>query len=125
MSYLSLFRKNLAVLSSTLAEAANVSPKSIGKHIARDPKFFSGCQERDIRAGTYDFILARFSALWPQHLTWPDDIDRPAPSPIEPETLEWFLPRLKPREKADQLPADWPKGQPWPDDIAKPEETNG
>jgi hypothetical protein len=125
MTYLSLFRKNLAALSSALADAANVSPSSIGKYVARDPKFFASCQEKDIRAGTYDFILARFSALWPDHLPWPDGVDRPAASPIEPETLDWFLPRLKPREKADQLPSDWPKGQPWPDDIEIPENANG
>jgi hypothetical protein len=127
MTYLSQFRKNLAVLSTSLAEEAGVSASSVGKYIARDPKFFSSCQETDFRVGTYDYVVARFSAIWPEHLAWPEDIERPAASEIDPVTRDWFLPRFKQRGKiAASVLAEWPAGEPWPEDIAKPEAlTNG
>jgi hypothetical protein len=127
MTHLSQFRKNLAVLSTFIAEEAGVSASSVGKYIARDPKFFSSCQEKDFRVGTYDYVIARFSAICPEHLAWPKDIERPAASEIDPETRDWFLPRFKPRDKAAaSVHAEWPADQPWPEDIAKPETaTNG
>ncbi len=122
MTQLYQFRKNLAVLSASIAEEAGVSASSVGKYIARDPKFFSSCQEKDFRVGTYDYVLARFSAIWPDHLAWPEGIERPAVSEIDPETRDWFLPRLKPRDKvAASVHAEWPAGEPWPEDIARPE----
>lgn len=122
MTYLSLFRKNLSVLSTAFASAANIAPSTLGRYLARDPKFFDSCQTKDIRVGTYDFIVGRFSALWPSYLPWPDGIDRPAPSPIEPETLDWFLPKLNRNDPTtERLPTGWPKDQPWPTDIQLPE----
>lgn len=126
MTYLSLFRKNLAICCNLLAAEAGVAASSVGKYIAGDPKFFDSCQRVDIRTGTYDYVMGRFSAIWPDHLPWPEGVDRPAPSPVEPQTLDWFLPRLAPRDRSkDHLPADWPKDKPWPHDIAIPEKTNG
>lgn len=107
-TYLAKFRSNLDILSSALAEAAGAARSTIGKHVARDPKFFDSCQQKDIRAGTYDFVVGRFSALWPKELPWPEGVDRPAPSQIEPETLDWFRPRLE----AKTPPAETPTAKP-------------
>lgn len=120
MTYLSLFRNNLAICSATLAQAAGVAVSSVGKYIAGDPKFFDSCQKVDIRTGTYDFVMGRFSGIWPDSLPWPEGVSRPAPSQIEPQVLDWFTPRLSP-----SLPSDWPKNETWPSDIDLPEAING
>lgn len=126
MTYLSKFRKNLETLSALLAEKTGVSLSTLGKRLAGDPKFFANAQKVDFRVGSYDYVVGRLSAIWPENLTWPDDIDRPAPSEIEPTTRDWVNARLADGEaETKKTPDGWPDGQAWPSDIALPEKTNG
>ncbi|MEW5421921.1 hypothetical protein HNS03_08370 [Amorphus sp. 3PC139-8] len=78
---------------------------------------------RDLRAGTYDAVAARFAALWPADVEWPSDIDRPEPAEVEEDTLVLVTRRLRSRAHGSNVAAihpDWPDGHPWPNDIPLP-----
>lgn len=50
---------------------------------------FSQSMDRaDMRAGTYDKIMSRFSAIWPDDAEWPAGIDRPEPALLDENTLK-------------------------------------
>lgn len=48
-----------------------------------DSAFVRRLPETSMNIRTYDQIMGRISALWPNDLEWPADVPRPEPLPIE------------------------------------------
>lgn len=59
-------------------------PSILGQIVKNDGNWVSDYRSKDIRIGTYDRVVSRLSAIWPDHVAWPDDVPRPEPAQIEP-----------------------------------------
>lgn len=75
--------KRLDALTNLLDEAG-LAPSRLGKIVKNDGNWVKDYRDRNIRVDTYDMVVAKISALWPDHIAWPADVPRPAPSAIEP-----------------------------------------
>lgn len=77
-------RHNLTVLLEAFEKETGLAPTYIGI-IARggDPKFCRSYLEKDFGFESYDIVVSRLSALWPDSAVWPDSVPRLAPAPIE------------------------------------------
>ncbi|MGS4945162.1 hypothetical protein ACVDG3_06760 [Meridianimarinicoccus sp. RP-17] len=74
-------QQQLTVLADTLASHDGVTHFAISQRLLGRGDFFKHLRKpgRDIRFGTYDRLLRKFSERWPADLEWPADIPRPAP----------------------------------------------
>lgn len=117
MAYLNRFRSGLATLFDIYGEATGRRLSNISFMVANDPKFGASFRDRDMRVGTYDLVTARFSAIWPPDLPWPEGIERPAPAEL-PEDVQRLLER---RARVPDSEHVWPADKPWPADIPRPD----
>lgn len=117
MSQLETLRGNITRLFDAYCEATGAGRVALSVQVARDPKFVKSYLERDMRIGTYDMVVSRFSAIWPQSLPWPEGISRPAPYEASDDDDG-------PRAPRSRLHPEWPAGVPWPEDIPLPETVN-
>lgn len=104
---LDVARERLTTLFDAYRVHTGLAPTFIGI-IARggDPKFFRSYMAQDFGFRSYDTVVSRFSAIWPDDLPWPADVPRQAPAAIEPEMLEELTSRLARLGKASTaLPA--------------------
>lgn len=87
---------------------------------------FSQSMDRaDMRDGTYDKIMSRFSAIWPDDAEWPAGIDRPEPAALDETTLKLVSEAIRPMAKSfSGIHPEWPPDKPWPSDIPKPSAAN-
>lgn len=116
MSQLEILRSNIARLFDAYCTATGASPSAVSVAVSNDNKFVKTFRERDMRVGTYDLVVSRFSAIWPEGAAWPDGVDRPAPAVDAQAPARG---RLQPT-----IHPEWPEGVPWPADIPKPETVN-
>lgn len=114
MTYLELFRTQFAELFRTYVEATRTPKTVVSQVVAGYHSFYLNCARTDFAAGKFDTILARFSAIWPADLPWPEGIERPAPAELSDEAIQL----LDGRARAGV--SDWPADQPWPADIPRP-----
>lgn len=79
-------QQQLLTLSEILASHENVTHFAISHRFLGRGDFFQKLRlpDRDIRFGTYERMLGKFSSAWPDDLEWPSDIPRP-PKPEKPE----------------------------------------
>lgn len=78
MSVLNSSRDRLLRLASVYAEARGLSLSRVSTLAANDGKLLGRLQVgRDCTLGTYDQMLAWFSANWPADLAWPEGVERP------------------------------------------------
>lgn len=77
-------RQNLTALLQAFERETGLAPTYIGI-VARggDPKFCRSYLENDFGFESYDVVVSRLSALWPEGAEWPDGVPRLAPAPIE------------------------------------------
>lgn len=97
---LSQMRANLAKVFESYREATGFSATFCTEVACGDPKFYRSYQEKDFRVGTYDKVLGRLSAVWPDGAQWPDGIGRP--EPIDPgESIRAEIAARNSKEAAD------------------------
>lgn len=113
MSQLEILRGNITRLFDAYCSATGAGRVALSVIVARDPKFVKSYLTRDMRIGTYDLVVSRFSEIWPPNLKWPEGIQRPATAPAHENDgpHSWVHP-------------EWPADAPWPADIPKPENVN-
>lgn len=68
--------------------------------LAGDKAFVSRYRKSNLTFGTYDMVVGRASALWPEGAAWPADVPRPEPAPVPPELRAEFDRRTKPEMEA-------------------------
>ena len=114
-------RERLATLLAGYGAATGFPETLVGKIARGDPKCAAAFRSRDFLHGSYDLVVSRLSALWPEGAEWPADVPRQAPAVIEPEILQLIADRRDrkastPRPAAEPLP----EGAEWPADIPRP-----
>lgn len=72
-------KDQLLILSEILAAHDGVTHWAISMRLPGRGDFFKQLRKpgRDIRFGTYDRLLRKFSEVWPSDLEWPANIPRP------------------------------------------------
>jgi len=116
---LSTSRARLTKLMGTYAAATGFPVSFVGLITRGERKFALEYLERDFLHGTYDMIVSRLSALWPDENTpWPEDIPRLAPADIPDDVAELIAER---KAKMSGKPIVLPSGNPWPEDIPRPD----
>ena len=84
-------RRDISLLMQTLVEATNLPPTHVAKFSAFDPKFFRTYLTKNFTVGTYDLIVGRLSAVWPEAVVaWPYLVPRVRPAEVKPEEAEDF-----------------------------------
>ena len=71
----------------------------------------------DMRAGTYDKLMSRFSAIWPNGVAWPEGVERPEPAVLDAQTIKLMNDT---RRAVSGIHPEWPADEQWPSDIPKP-----
>jgi hypothetical protein len=76
-----ILRAHLLSLIAAFSAASDRAESTVAQVAAGDWRFFTHLRaSKGFRVGTYDRVVAWFSANWPEGAVWPDDIDRPAPN---------------------------------------------
>jgi hypothetical protein len=71
----------LIELANALAEHQGVTHWAISMRLAGRGDLFSKLERgADVRMGTYERLLRKFSACWPEDLAWPEGVPRPDPA---------------------------------------------
>lgn len=98
---LDVARQNLTALLEAFERATGLAPTYIGI-IARggDPKFCRSYLEKDFGFESYDIVVSRLSALWPENAAWPEGVPRLAPAPIEAREEAFGSGRTRQDQKA-------------------------
>jgi len=73
--------RRLMAVARVYAAAAGNKLSSVGQKIAGDGKFFLNIEAGKSRfsARSYDDVMRRFSAAWPEGAVWPLGVPRPDP----------------------------------------------
>lgn len=71
-------RDRLLFIATTFAQARGLSMARVSTLAANDGKILARLAAgRDCTLGTYDEMLAWFSANWPEGVAWPEGVQRP------------------------------------------------
>lgn len=74
-------RTHLIDLANALAGHDGVTHWAISMRLAGRGDLFSKLERgADVRMGTYERLLRKFSACWPEDLAWPEGVPRPDPA---------------------------------------------
>lgn len=92
-------RAELDIVFASYRKATGFSATFCTTVACGDPKFFRSFREKDFRVGTFDKVMGRMSAVWPEGWAWPEGVARPAPIEPGPEIREEIAARLT---KGDQ-----------------------
>lgn len=88
-------RDHIAALFLAYQNATGLSATFVASvATAGDPKFGKTHREKNFTLGTYDTIVSRLSAVWPNDAPWPESVPRQAPAEIESETLAAIAARM-------------------------------
>ncbi len=115
MRYRDKFRSDFETLFNSYVAHTGARKTDLSECVAGYPTFYNHAPRSDISGGKFDSIVARFSAIWPADLAWPDGIERPEPS----KDADIVVPQARARPAISPL-SDWPEDKPWPADIPRP-----
>lgn len=74
----STLRRHLQTCASTFAKATERETSTVSRLAAGDWRFFDRLNEGvSFTARKYDLTMGWFSANWPEHTAWPNDVPRP------------------------------------------------
>lgn len=122
---LDVARERLETLIAAYREATGFPETVVGQISRNDKKFTASIRQRDFLHGSYDQVVARLSAVWPDGAEWPASVPRLAPADMDAETLQLIADRqgkARPRTAVEPLPRDaaWPADIPRPAGAAEP-----
>lgn len=117
MNYLDLFRTNIRVTMDAYRKATGCTQTKLDEIVSGYRTFSQTIDRVDMRAGTYDKIMSRFSAIWPEGVAWPAGVERPEPATLDAQTLKLVSENRKP---VSGIHPEWPVGEAWPLDIPQP-----
>lgn len=112
-------RERLSTLLVAYMAATGFPETTVGRIARNDPKCFTSFRVRDFQHASYDLVVSRFSALWPEGCEWPASVPRQAPAEIDAETLKLIADRHE-RTRTRKTAAPLPGGATWPSDIPQP-----
>lgn len=78
-------RQQARKLIYTLQEATGFPDTFIAKVARGEPKWWAKLDEIGMTFGSFDMMVSRLSAVWPDDVAWPEDVPRQAPAEIGPE----------------------------------------
>ncbi|MEL4069552.1 hypothetical protein WKW50_05330 [Ochrobactrum sp. GPK 3] len=121
MTYLTLFRKNIKSTMDAYRHATGCNQTRLDEIVSGYRTFSQTMERTDMRAGTYDKIMSRLSAIWPDGIAWPAGIERPEPAVLDAQTIKLVSEAIKPIAKTvGGIHPEWPPEQAWPSDIPMP-----
>lgn len=81
-------RSNLMACASAFAASRKVSLATLGRLAAGDWRFFDRLDDdaKTFTARKYDEVISWFSERWPEDVTWPSEVSRPAAAALVEES---------------------------------------
>jgi hypothetical protein len=80
-------RDHISALFQAFEQHTGLPRTYIGKLARGEPKFGTTFEDLDFRVGSYDVVISRLSAVWPDDLPWPAEVPRQAPTEIPDDLL--------------------------------------
>lgn len=75
-------RNNIRVAVDALTGATGLTDTLIGRTLKNDGGFLPRLGKTSINIRSYDEVMGRLSAIWPDEVEWPASVPRPAPIPV-------------------------------------------
>ena len=116
---LQIARDNLKRLFDGFSVATNIPVSVVSEIVADDRAFVYRIGRSSLSFSTFDRVVGRFSWLWPEETTWPDNVPRIAPEKPSEKGLRKLRERQKKQAAASDTPT-LPGDAAWPDDIPEP-----
>lgn len=79
-------RNNIRTACDALIAATGLTDTLISRVVKGDSAFIKRLPETSINIRTYDEVMGRLSAAWPEDAEWPASVPRPAPIPLPDAT---------------------------------------
>jgi hypothetical protein len=83
-------RFHIETVTEALMQHTGVSQTFVSKVCRPDPAFLKRLWETTMNVATYDDVMARLSAIWPDDAEWPESVPRPAPGSLSDEIRAEF-----------------------------------
>lgn len=97
-------RGHIGRLVDAFREATGFSTSFVAAFARKgDTKWLTNYLHQNITMGTYDQVVSRLSAVWPDDVAWPDGVPRQAPSTEADEWMTQMRERLAARQPKEPM----------------------
>lgn len=76
-------RENIRAVVEVLMTEIKLTETFLSRFAKGDSAFLKRLPETSMNIRTYDEVMARLSAAFPEDLSWPDEVPRPAPADLD------------------------------------------